>query len=187
MTIMDTRFDSQFDHAFDRKFDDFDEAFESRFAAGAPVHAQVAVRRPSAAEVWPLPRDVVVRRRRPQVRRPAGAPLGYRGTGVLMSRASHRRRPITPATTVVLALIAAAITVWLGLVANVGGSVTETSVQVPTRLSVVQVQSGETLQHVAQRVAPDAPVDSVVDRIRELNKLDTAAVAAGRTLIAPIG
>ncbi len=184
MTIMETRFDSRFDRAFD---DAFDREFESRFADGVPVHAQVAVRRQSAAEVWPLPRDVVVRRRRPQTRRPAGAPLGHRGTGVLMSRASHRRRPITPATTVVLALIAAAITVWLGLVANVGGSVTDAAVQVPTRLSVVEVQAGETLQHVAQRVAPDAPVDSVVDRIRELNKLDAAAVPAGRTLIAPIG
>ena len=31
---------------------------------------------------------------------PGGAPMRYRGTGVLMSRASHRRRPITPVTTV---------------------------------------------------------------------------------------
>ena len=59
--------------------------------------------------------------RRPRSNRPGGAPMRYRGTGVLMSRASHRRRPITPATTLVLALIAAGITVWLGLVAQLGG------------------------------------------------------------------
>jgi hypothetical protein len=124
-------------------------------------------------------------RRRPQSRRPGCAPIRYRGTGIMMSRASHRRRPITPATTVVLALVAAGITVWLGLVAQVGGVVGE-SASVPDRLAVIQVQTGETLQQVAHRVAPDAPVGQVVDRIRELNKLDTAAVDAGQTLIAPV-
>ncbi|MHA3022425.1 LysM peptidoglycan-binding domain-containing protein [Mycobacterium sp. BMJ-28] len=192
MTILDTRFGTEFDSAFDAAFEtEFDTGSGSRSVsrsgARAAGRAQVAVRRPAAAEVWPLPRDVVVRRRRPQVRRPGGTPMSHRGTGVLMSRASHRRRPITPVTTVVLALIAAAITVWLGLVAQVGGGVDETAVQVPTRLSVVQVEAGETLAHVAERVAPDAPVNSVMDRIKELNKLESSAVLAGQTLIAPIG
>lgn len=123
--------------------------------------------------------------RRPRPQRPAGAPLRHRGTGVLVSRASHRRRPITPATTVVLALIAAAITVWLGLVAQAGG-VVGSNTDIPGRLAVVQVQTGESLQQVAQRVAPDAPVADVVDRIRELNKLETVALDAGQTLIAPV-
>jgi hypothetical protein len=103
-----------------------------------------------------------------------------------MSRASHRPRPVTPVTTVVLALIAAAITIWLGLVANLGAPA-DTPTPVPGRLAVVQVQTGESLQQLAQRVAPDAPVGSVVDQIRELNKLDSAAVDAGQTLIAPVG
>ena len=124
-------------------------------------------------------------RRRPRSSRPGGAPLRYRGTGVLMSRTSHRRRPITPATTVVLALIASAITVWLGLVAQFGG-VTGGDAAVPDRLAVVQVQAGETLQQVAHRVAPDAPMGQVVERIRELNHLDSVALDAGQTLIAPI-
>ncbi len=138
------------------------------------------------------PTDVVVRpvrpaaRRRPRSSRPAGAPLRYHGTGVLMSRASHRRKPITPLTTVLLALVAAGITVWLGLVAQLGAPA-ETAEQVPGRLAVVQVQTGESLQQLAQRVAPDAPVGSVVDQIRELNELDSAAVDAGQTLIAPVG
>jgi len=128
-------------------------------------------------------------RRRPPSRRPGGAPVRYRGTGVLMSRASHRRRPITPATTVLLALVAAGITVWLGLVAQLGGVVGESgdSIAVPDRLAVVQVQMGETLQQVAHRVAPDAPVGQVMDRIRDLNQLDSVAVDAGQTLIAPVG
>jgi LysM domain len=124
-------------------------------------------------------------RRRPRSSRPAVAPMRYRGTGVLMSRASHRR-PITPATTVVLALVAAGITVWLGLVAQFGG-VTGGQAPVPGRLAVIQVQTGETLQQVAHRVAPDAPVGQVVERIRELNQLDSVALDAGQTLIAPIG
>ena len=155
-----------------------------RHRAYAPAPAP---RPATAAEVWPLPRDVVVRRRRvPSSRRPGGAPLSHRGSGVLMSRASHRRRPITPAATVLLALLAGAITLWLGLVAQLGGP-TEEPVQLPTRLSVVYVQDGETLQHIAHRVAPDAPAGQIVERIRELNKLETGTVQAGQTLIAPIG
>ncbi|HEX2214352.1 MAG TPA: LysM peptidoglycan-binding domain-containing protein [Mycobacterium sp.] len=118
-------------------------------------------------------------------RRPQVTPMRHRGTGVVVSRAQHRRRPITPATTVVLALVAAAITVWLGLVAQIGG-LQGTEAAVPTRLAVVQVQAGESLQHVAQRVAPEAPVADVVAKIRELNQLETVAVDAGQTLIAPI-
>lgn len=127
-----------------------------------------------------------VARRRPAARRPAVAPTAHRGTGVLMSRASHRRRPITPVKTVLLALMAAGITVWLGLIAQVGG-VEGPHAVVPPELAVVQVQAGETLHQIAQRVAPDAPVGDVVERIRELNRLDSAALDAGQTLIAPVG
>jgi hypothetical protein len=137
-----------------------------------------------AAVVRPGLRPVDTRRR-PRSNRPGGTPMRYRGTGVLMSRASHRRRPITPATTVALALIASGITVWLGLVAHLGG-VTGVGAPVPGKLAVVQVQTGESLQQVAHRVAPDAPVAQVVDRIRELNQLDSVAVDAGQTLIAPV-
>ncbi|SEH84035.1 LysM domain-containing protein [Mycolicibacterium rutilum] len=125
--------------------------------------------------------------RRPRSQRPGGAPLRYRGPGVTMSRAGHRRRPITPGTTVLLALVAAGITVWLGLVAQFGGVVGADPAPTPDRLAVVQVQMGESLHQVAQRVAPDAPVSQVVEQIRELNHLDTAALDAGQTLIAPVG
>jgi hypothetical protein len=126
-------------------------------------------------------------RRSPQPHRPAGAPLRYRGTGVLMSRASHRRRPVTPMATVMLALVAAAITVWLGLVAQMGSAPESPAAQTPARLAVVQVQTGESLEQLAQRVAPDAPVRSVVAQIRDLNELRSASVDAGQTLIAPVG
>jgi predicted Zn-dependent protease len=54
-------------------------------------------------------------------------------------------------------------------------------------LAVVQVQAGETLQQLAQRVAPGTSAAQTVDRIRDLNKLDSAAIDAGQTLIAPLG
>ncbi|MCV7228880.1 LysM peptidoglycan-binding domain-containing protein [Mycolicibacterium komossense] len=126
-------------------------------------------------------------RRRPGPGRAAGAPVRYRGTGVLMSRAPHRTRPITPFTTVALALLAALITIWLGAVAQFGAAIQGAAAPVPDKLAVVQVQTGETLQQVAARVAPDAPTGPVMERIRELNKLDSVAVDAGQTLIAPVG
>ncbi len=128
----------------------------------------------------------VRRVRRPAPSRPAGGAVRYHGTGVLMSRASHRSRPITPMTTVLLALVAAGITVWLGLVAQLGG-VMGNEPAAPAELAVVQVKSGETLQQVARRVAPDAPVARVVEQIRDLNQLESAAVDPGQTLLAPVG
>jgi hypothetical protein len=122
--------------------------------------------------------------------RPDGAALRHRGSGVLMSRTAHRpqpAKPITPATTVVLALLAAGITIWLGLVAQFGAAAAGGQPVVPDQLGVVRVQSGENLQHLAARVAPDAPNGQVVDRIRELNQLESVALDAGQTLIAPIG
>jgi hypothetical protein len=135
----------------------------------------------------PVRRSAAGGRRGPAPHRPEGAPLRHRGTGVLMSRASHRRRPVTPMATVVMALVAAAITVWLGLVAQLGAAPESPADQGPARLAVVQVQTGESLEQLAQRVAPDAPVHTVVAQIRDLNELHSASVDAGQTLIAPVG
>jgi hypothetical protein len=156
---------------------EMDTRIDVRPARIAPAPAQPVRRRPRGADA----------RRRPGPGRAAGAPVRYRGTGVLMSRSPHRRRPITPFTTVALALLAALITVWLGVVAQFGAAIQGATVPVPDKLAVVQVQTGETLQQVAARVAPDAPTGPVIERIRELNKLDSVAVDAGQTLIAPVG
>jgi LysM domain len=127
--------------------------------------------------------------RRPSPSRPAGGPLRYPGAGVAMSTARHGRRPVTVATTVGLALVAGVITLWLGLVGHFGDMVNgdSASAQVPSSLAVVRVEPGESLQDVAARVAPDAPVRQVVERIRELNALGSTSLAAGQTLIAPVG
>lgn len=151
-----------------------------------PVAGPVA--EPSAYRVRPD------RSTRPGPSRPRATPMRYHGTGVAMSTATHRRRPVTVTTTVGLALLAGVITLWLGLMANFGsvinGDAADASAdaaRVPSALAVVRVEPGESLQQLAARVAPGAPVRDVVERIRDLNALDSNAVAAGQTLIAPIG
>ncbi|MBB3604553.1 hypothetical protein FHT40_004231 [Mycolicibacterium sp. BK556] len=147
------------------------------------------IRRPAAVKpVAPARRRPAgPRAHRPYPARPAIAPIQYRGTGVAFSRAPHTRRPVSTAVTIALAGVAALITLWLGLVGHVSGSSAAAPEQMPDQLAVVQVQAGETLQQLAGRVAPDAPAGQVMQRIRDLNKLDSAALDAGQTLIAPIG
>ena len=155
-----------------------------------------SVRRPINGPGGPFPRlrygrDGAARSCRPAPSRPVGGSLRYGGTGVAMSVTPHRRRSVTWATTVGLALIAGMITLWLGLVANVGQVIngddaTASPARVPDRLAVVRVEAGESLADVARRVAPDAPARQVAERIRELNDLSSPALAAGQTLIAPV-
>ena len=126
---------------------------------------------------------------RPPGARPAVAPLHYRGHGIAVSRATHgdvRRRPVSTSVTVALAGLAALITLWLGALANLSGDRAAATAAVPDRLAVVSVQAGETLQQLAGRVAPGAPTAAIADRILELNQLDSAALDAGQTLIAPV-
>lgn len=108
-----------------------------------------------------------------------------------MSVAPHRRRATTWVSTIGLALAAGAITLWLGLVANVGqvlnGDSANSAAPVPDRLAVVRVDAGESLQDFARRVAPDAPTTQVAARISELNDLHSPNLIAGQTLIAPVG
>lgn len=159
----------------------------TRKAPPAPVHGRVPVRHQGRMAARACGAST-----RPLRVRPGGASARYPGTAVRTSRAPHARqpgaaRPITPVATVALALVAAGITIWLGLVAHLGSATAGGAAALPDRLGVVRVQNGETLQHLAARVAPDAPTGQVVDRIRELNRLDSVMLAAGQTLIAPIG
>lgn len=126
-------------------------------------------------------------RRGPGPARPAPAALQYRGSGARMSRAPHSPRPVSTSVSVALAGLAALITLWLGVLGQFSGERTAGAGGQPDQLAVVQVQSGETLQHLAERVAPRIPAGQVVQRIRELNMLDSSAVEAGQTLIAPVG
>ncbi len=162
------------------------QAWDTAFDDAAPIDFGAAA--PRTPRRRALPR--VVDGSRPGPHRPAPMTPRYSGTGVRVSRAVHTRRPakqVTPVTVVGLALLAALITVWLGAVAQFGETVRDATAPVPDQLAVVQVKSGETLAHLAARVAPEAPVSSVVERIRELNELQSPVIDAGQTLIAPVG
>ncbi|RFD25427.1 hypothetical protein MUBE_10145 [Mycobacterium uberis] len=136
-------------------------------------------------------RDELAKSRRPASSRPMGAPMRYSGSGVTMSVVPYRGRSVSLAKTIGLALFAGIITLWLGLVAHfsqaINGFVANSATSVPDRLVVVRVEAGESLQDVAARVAPDAPIRQVSERIRELNALNSPTLVAGQTLIAPVG
>ena len=104
-----------------------------------------------------------------------------------MSRAVHSRRTVSTTVSIALAGVAALITLWLGFLGHFSGDRAAAAALPVDQLAVVQVQAGETLQHLAARIAPGVSTAEVVQRIRELNKLDSASVDAGQTLIAPIG
>ena len=119
--------------------------------------------------------------------RPATAPLRHRGTGIAVSCAPHPQRRVSTSVTVALAGLAALITLWLGSVAQYSSERSAAPLPTPDQLAVVQVQPGETLQQLAERVAPGVSAVEMAERIRNLNKLGSAAVDAGQTLIAPVG
>ncbi|WP_433612358.1 LysM peptidoglycan-binding domain-containing protein [Prescottella agglutinans] len=103
------------------------------------------------------------------------------------STPSHDQRP-RPSRFVGLGNVVAAVVVTIGAVLGLGAlaNLTAVSGAVPAETATVRVHGGETLSDVAARVAPDAPVGPVVDRIMELNEMSSAAVRAGQTLITPV-
>ncbi len=150
------------------------------------VHLPVRnpVRRSPVRPVGPRVGRAAVRR--PTPARPAVAPLRYRGNGVAVSSAPHRPRPVSTKVAIALAGLAGLITLWLGSLAHLS-SASPAPARVPEQLAVVRVQAGDTLQRLAERVAPETPVRDVMRRITDLNELGSASLEAGQTLIAPIG
>lgn len=59
------------------------------------------------------------------------------------------------------------------------------SIESAPQVGVAVVQPGETISDFAQRVAPGAPVQEVVDSILELNGLVGASVSQGQQLVTP--
>ena len=83
---------------------------------------------------------------------------------------------------VVLALLAILA---VGLVVASGSVATdEPGTPEPTR--VVMVGSGDTLWDIAAGLADDGDVRAMIDRIEELNALDSGMVVAGQKLVVPV-
>ena len=86
---------------------------------------------------------------------------------------------------VVVMALALLVVLGLGLFWASGSVATEEpGTPEPTR--VVMVGSGETLWDIAAGIADDGDVRGMVDRIEELNALDTGMVTAGQRLRVPL-
>ena len=86
-----------------------------------------------------------------------------------------------------IVVMALALLVVLGLgLFWASGSVATEEPGTPEPTRVVMVGSGETLWGIAAEIADDGDVRGMVDRIEELNALDTGMVAAGQRLRVPL-
>lgn len=121
-------------------------------------------------------------RRSDSRQRPAGF-VSYERARVPRSRAPHgRARTQVEFPTMLAGLLCSAL-VALGLF---GLAQLRSNPTVPGATAVVQVRGGESLGQLAARVAPQARVDQVVERIVELNALEGAGVHAGQSLVVPV-
>lgn len=124
------------------------------------------------------------------LRRPAGerrpiGELGYeRVPAVQPQRGPHPIRRLEQAR-IGLATLAVTALLTAAAVCGLLGIAQLRSPDAPAATQTVQVQPGESLTAVAQRVAPGEPVRDTVARIVELNGLHGAEVVAGRTLVVP--
>jgi hypothetical protein len=118
------------------------------------------------------------RLRPPSRRAPVTAPRVVRS-----GAACHARTPRVPVGwLVILSLTVALAVVGLGALANAGPG----GAPVPQETAVVHVGQGESLWQIAERAAPGSDTEAVVDRIRQLNGLNSGEVFPGQPLTVPV-
>ena len=120
---------------------------------------------------------------RPATRRPIEAPSTRSGRSA--------GSPTTPAVRLTrrgrLVIFMAALGVLLATAVAFGASSTATDEPgVPTPSVVVMVDSGESLWQIAARYAEPGGTQALVDRIIEINALDSATVDAGERIRIPV-
>ena len=67
------------------------------------------------------------------------------------------------------------------------GSVATEQPGVGEQTLVVQVEPGDTLYDLAARITTDGDVNAMVERIEDLNRLETSMLYAGQKLRVPVG
>lgn len=135
-------------------------------------------------------------RRRVARQRPHGRPTELAGTGARLSRAPHplprnaARAALAPARTIarrrdaaVVAVTVVAI-VLIGLVGFMVRGLGDSGA--PAAETTVQVEPGDTLFGIAERVAPGEPAAATIGRIRVMNELAGTTVHSGQTLRVPV-
>ncbi|MFD9891172.1 LysM peptidoglycan-binding domain-containing protein [Amycolatopsis sp. NPDC059027] len=130
----------------------------------------------------PPPRVRVSRGRRAEALRPptrARVVAGRRAVPV--GCATPRRRAIRWPWLAALAVATCLVITGLGLFAHGAPGAA-----VPARTAAVSVERGDTLSSLAERFAPSSDPGAVVDRIKELNRLDDAVLVPGLLLTVPV-
>ncbi|MGV9677441.1 LysM peptidoglycan-binding domain-containing protein [Nocardia sp. NPDC003482] len=144
----------------------------------------------SAPRAHRLPARGGLDTRRPRRPRPVSAPVRYErlrvraGAGAY-DRGHHPMRRVERARVGFATLAVTALLTAVVVAALVGVAQLRSPADTPGPTTVVQVQEGESLSEIAERVAPDAPVRDTVRKIVDLNGLRGAEVTTGRTLIVP--
>ena len=113
-------------------------------------------------------------------RRPPGRPRPVSAPGVAGSAACAPRRMSGG-----LQLALVGVLTFVACLGLAGVNWLSSSQPVPSGVATVQARDGETLPELAHRVAPNSPVDDVVDRIVALNHLADRALHAGQPLEVP--
>lgn len=115
-------------------------------------------------------------------RRPPGRPRPVAAPGVATAAVCAPKRMSGGLQLALVGLLT--FVCCLGLAA-VNGLSSAGSQSVPPGVATVQAQPGETLPELAHRIAPNSPVDDVVDRIVALNHLADRSLHAGQPLEVP--
>ncbi|PFG46372.1 LysM domain-containing protein [Amycolatopsis sulphurea] len=153
--------------------------------SGAPAVREIPVRRtgvrhvPAAAP--PAPGRTARERRGEPLRPPTRERVVAGRRGGPAGCPQPRRAPVRWPWLIAVAAVACLFVSALGIFA--GGV---TGGPVPERTASVSVRSGDTLNALAARYAPNADQAAMVTRIKQLNDLDDAALTPGFPLTVPI-
>ena len=86
------------------------------------------------------------------------------------------------------AAIIVLLMVTLGVLAfTIAQLVGDPAASIPTSLTTISVRTGDTLGSIASHYAPQADTAAVIDRIRDLNALQSTALLPGQVLVVPAG
>ncbi|GAB17949.1 hypothetical protein GOEFS_042_00400 [Gordonia effusa NBRC 100432] len=155
----------------------------------AALAPRIAPRTGALAPTRPSPRRSPGSATRPIDRRPdVSWPAGTRCSGTEGMRARENRNVAVYRRRrgVASVLVGAALAGLVWFFAVVGGNYEASVAPTPTATSVVHVRSGESLSAIAARVAPEMSNQTVVNKIVELNNLDSSNVRVGQALVTPV-
>ncbi|MFW0790358.1 LysM peptidoglycan-binding domain-containing protein [Gordonia sp. CPCC 205333] len=155
----------------------------------AALAPRIAPRAGLAAPTRPAPRRTPGSTTRPLNRRPdISWPTGTRcsGTDGMRAREARQMAVYRRRRGAASVLVGAALAGLVWFFAVVGGNYEASVAPAPTSTSVVHVRAGESLSAVAARVAPELPTQAVINKIVELNHLESSGVRVGQALVTPV-